>query len=348
MQRFEHPFVHYVQPGFLSDEEHEAAASAYEKLEFYEKHTDLFHFFQTNELCTRRELRFFVKKIEKWIKNIHKTRQRTWMNVFASLYFKDDYLLCHDDLVEHRKFAFSYYLDDFETGALIFYGGDAAEEAKRIRVEKNLLVVFEVSPVSFHEVATCEANGRKAITGWFNVEGCNRNLQPVAPAFSPRLFAGRCYALEIDLDDDFVFVPEICYDFCVASAKVEGPFYSRRVERLRLRDPVVFSLAGFALLSADFYNFRKRDYVLLNDAINAIEGDVLDVWIVQRKGDGEAEEAAIKYVADDGCVFCEVPLVSCGVFCVRRRSRSVFVGRAAESFFLAHFVYKKAANADGE
>lgn len=348
MQRFEHPFVHYVQPGFLSSEEHEAASSAYEKLEFYEKHTDLFHFFQTNELCMHRKMRFFVEKIERWIKSIYRTRKKTWMNVFASLYFKNDYLLCHDDLVENRKFAFSYYLDDFGTGELVFYGGDAVEEAKRIRVEKNLLVVFEVSPASFHEVDTCETDGRKAITGWFNVKGCNRNLKSAPPVFSPRLFAGRCYPLKVELEDDFVYVPEIFYDFCIASTEVEGPFYSRRVERLRLQDPVVFSLEGFALLSADFYNFRKRDYVLLNDAINAIGSDVLDMWIVQRRAAGETENTAIKYVADDGCVDCEVPLVSSGIFCVRRCSRSVFVERAAESFFLAHLVYRKAARAVSE
>lgn len=348
MQRFEHPFVHYVQPGFLSNKEHETVSSAYQKLEFYEKYTDLFHFFQTNELCSCKEMRFFVNKTEKWMKSIYKTKRKTWMNVFASLYFRNNYLLCHDDLVENRKFAFSYYLDDFESGDLVFYGKDAVEEAKRIRVERNLLVVFEVSPTSFHEVDTCKTDGRKAITGWFNVEGCNRNLQSIVSVFSPRLYTGSCYPLEVELDDDFVYVPEICYDFCVASAELEGPFHSRRVERLSLQDPVVFSLKGFVLLSADFYNFRKHDYVLLNDTINAIGGDILDVWIVQRKVDDRTEKTAIKYIADDGCVFCEVPLVSCGIFCVRRRLRNVFVERAAESFFLAHFVYRRTVHAIGE
>jgi hypothetical protein len=40
----------------------------------------------------------------------------TFYNIFASHYFQGDYLLCHDDVVDDRKFAFSYYLEDHPSG----------------------------------------------------------------------------------------------------------------------------------------------------------------------------------------------------------------------------------------
>jgi len=40
-------------------------------------------------------------------------------------------------------------------------------------------------------------------------------------------------------------------------------------------------LKGYELYSADFMKFDKGDYILLNDPLNTIEGNILDVFIVQ-------------------------------------------------------------------
>ena len=38
-------------------------------------------------------------------------------------------MLCHDDIVEDRKYAFSYYLEDFEYGGeLVFFNKQANKE----------------------------------------------------------------------------------------------------------------------------------------------------------------------------------------------------------------------------
>lgn len=42
---------------------------------------------------------------------------------------------------------------------------------KRIKVKKNTLAIFEVSDISYHEVDYTKEDGRKAITGWFNIRG---------------------------------------------------------------------------------------------------------------------------------------------------------------------------------
>lgn len=98
-------------------------------------------------------------------------KQDTFYNMFASYYFKGDYLLCHDDVIEDRLYAFSYYLEDHDSADLVLLNKDANKEVKRIKVKKNTLAIFQVSDVSYHEVDYCDTDGRKAITGWFNIKG---------------------------------------------------------------------------------------------------------------------------------------------------------------------------------
>jgi len=74
----------------------------------------------------------------------------TTYNIFASYYFNGDYLLCHDDVVEDRKYAFSYYLEDHLSADLVLYDETATKVGKRIKVKKNTLAIFEVSAISYH------------------------------------------------------------------------------------------------------------------------------------------------------------------------------------------------------
>jgi Rps23 Pro-64 3,4-dihydroxylase Tpa1-like proline 4-hydroxylase len=62
--------------------------------------------------------------------------------MFASYYFKGDYLLCHDDVIEDRLYAFSYYLEDHDSADLVLLNKDANKEVKRIKVKKNTLAIF--------------------------------------------------------------------------------------------------------------------------------------------------------------------------------------------------------------
>lgn len=47
-QKFTTPFLHYSIPNFLNEESYAKIVNAYNHLEFMEKESDLFHFFQTN------------------------------------------------------------------------------------------------------------------------------------------------------------------------------------------------------------------------------------------------------------------------------------------------------------
>lgn len=53
------------------------------------------------------------------------------------------------------------------------------------------MAIFEVSNYSYHEVDYANTDGRKAITGWFNIKGLGKNrvhktLPPYVPYIPPK------------------------------------------------------------------------------------------------------------------------------------------------------------------
>ena len=170
MKEFKKPFLHYAFENFLSTKDHKQIMDAYNHFEFFEKESDLFHFYQTNELANDPSVGFLKKELNKVFGQLCPLKDTSY-NIFASMYFKGDYLLCHDDVVDDRKYAFCYYLEDHPSGDLVFFDETATKEVKRLKVQKNLLVIFEVSNISYHEVALSKHNGRKAVTGWLNKKG---------------------------------------------------------------------------------------------------------------------------------------------------------------------------------
>ena len=159
------PYEHIIIDNFLSETEFDAVLDVYKNEKFKELSTDLFSFLQSNEIEDK--LTNFVKKVEK----IVNSEQKYFYTCFASFYRKNDFLLCHDDCVDSREYAFTFYLDDFSSGELVLYENDCLTESKVIEVKKNRIVIFKVSRESFHEVKKCKNDGRKALTGWLNVEG---------------------------------------------------------------------------------------------------------------------------------------------------------------------------------
>ncbi|XP_054706181.1 prolyl 3-hydroxylase OGFOD1-like isoform X2 [Uloborus diversus] len=101
---------------------------------------------------------------------------QTMTNASRMLHHRDDHLLCHDDLLEDRRIAFIYYLtSDWsleDGGSLDLFeamNGEPGEIKESIVPELNKFVFFEVSPVSFHQVAEVKTeNKRLAISGWFH------------------------------------------------------------------------------------------------------------------------------------------------------------------------------------
>lgn len=51
-------------------------------------------------------------------------------------------MLCHDDVVDDRKYAFIYYLVDHPSAELVLYDETATKIVKKVKVRKNLLAIF--------------------------------------------------------------------------------------------------------------------------------------------------------------------------------------------------------------
>jgi hypothetical protein len=78
---------------------------------FEEKHSDLFHFYQSKELADQPALSpFKAKLLQQYRKLRPSSKKDVYFHIFASYYLKGDYLLVHDDLVADRDIAFSFYL----------------------------------------------------------------------------------------------------------------------------------------------------------------------------------------------------------------------------------------------
>lgn len=126
MKRFESPYVHYTYENYLDKTTMAQVASVYNHLQFFEKESDLFHFFQTNELAEDSSLSFFKDKLKSTFGQLCSLKDTSY-NIFASMYFKGDYLLCHDDVVDDRKYAFCYYLEDHPSADLVLFDETATK-----------------------------------------------------------------------------------------------------------------------------------------------------------------------------------------------------------------------------
>lgn len=174
-----HPFQHAILPHFLNDEALHALLKTLQQEEFLEKNSDLFTFFQTNDLTTsensmlKQTHAFLEGPMRDWLK--HAGITTTHADMHATLYEDTHYLLPHDDRLENRKIAYLLYLSSLgkdEGGQLCLYNSKDSRPttiAKKILPQANTLILFQVSAVSFHEVKeVLGKNQRITLGGWFH------------------------------------------------------------------------------------------------------------------------------------------------------------------------------------
>ena len=149
---------------------------------FQRKESDLFQFKQTPDFRSTSNLllqdfRNFLSSSEfvHYLNHITNTKCRVGkIDMAGTLYEDTDFLLCHDDLLEHRAIAFFYYLSDMTLkngGTLNLYSSGQKQPttiAAKIQPRANTFAFFKVSANSFHSVAEVLAGPRLAISGWFH------------------------------------------------------------------------------------------------------------------------------------------------------------------------------------
>lgn len=173
-------------------------------LGFKQKLNDLHDFFQSPDLI-KSPLETFIKispslesiipsmtnSIKSWKETLFKLTDITLNNTIdcaCQIYKTGGRLLCHDDALEGRRIAYILYLVDEEWseadgGALELFttdlkNGHPDHVAMRITPKQNLLAFFEVTPISYHQVAEVMAKKnkpRRSMTGWFH--GPNPNYK---------------------------------------------------------------------------------------------------------------------------------------------------------------------------
>lgn len=178
------PYSHGILTDFLREDTIVALFTALTKEAFIHKECDLFSLSQTadfsnsdNELLKKFYLFASSKEFASFMQRLTGlTMIPGALDLAGSLYASGDYLLCHDDRVEDRKIAYVLYLSkDFEKkdGAEFVVFNHQKKRPTTIAYTYpplwNSLMVFEVSPVSFHMVAeNLSSKKRYAIGGWLH------------------------------------------------------------------------------------------------------------------------------------------------------------------------------------
>ena len=216
------PFAHVVVndafgPNVVSD----ALRRELSSLDFHVKSNDLYEFFQSDDLkgcestCVARVRNLlYSDRFVQFVRDVTGVDDidASVVDVSACVYRSGGYLACHDDELDSRRVAFVLYLVDEEWsvtedgGALDLYDVNTATMMPRDIVRSiapawNSLVLFEVCPESYHQVAlvTSAKKPRLTISGWFHGTPPSRPprqelpvdvpFAPFTPSAAPSLLA---------------------------------------------------------------------------------------------------------------------------------------------------------------
>uniref|UniRef100_A0A1E1XA86 uS12 prolyl 3-hydroxylase n=1 Tax=Amblyomma aureolatum TaxID=187763 RepID=A0A1E1XA86_9ACAR len=153
-------------------------------IEFHAKNNDLYKFHQSDDLQNfdTPYIHAFRKCLEgtlaPWLRDVTGVPLDGTISLTCSKYSYTDVLLCHDDELEGRRIAFILYLTPSWTstdgGSLDLFdidiNGQPRDIVHNIVPRFNSFAFFEVSPVSFHQVAEVlsEDKVRISVGGWFH------------------------------------------------------------------------------------------------------------------------------------------------------------------------------------
>ncbi|KAH7970758.1 hypothetical protein HPB49_015324 [Dermacentor silvarum] len=166
-------------------------------IEFHTKNNDLYKFHQSDDLQNfdTPYIHAFRKCLEgtlaPWLRDVTGIPLDGSISLTCSKYSYTDILLCHDDELEGRRIAFILYLTPGWTsedgGSLDLFdtdsNGQPRDIVRSILPRFNSFAFFEVSPVSFHQVAEVlsEDKVRLSVGGWFHGPPVSRPEPYVEP-----------------------------------------------------------------------------------------------------------------------------------------------------------------------
>eukprot|EP00698_Gefionella_okellyi_P006382 TRINITY_DN15738_c0_g1_i1.p1 TRINITY_DN15738_c0_g1~~TRINITY_DN15738_c0_g1_i1.p1 ORF type:complete len:464 (-),score=100.20 TRINITY_DN15738_c0_g1_i1:47-1438(-) len=198
----DHPFHHVICRDFLDEDFLSKVKAELLEEEYIEKDSDLFSFQQSNDLKGSTQagisaLRSLLYSPE-FLGVMSKVTGIALNNTvdMASIRFtQTGNLLCHDDDLAGRRIAYIIYLvpkdwSEADGGSLDLFSvdgnGEPAGVVKKLVPAWNTFTFFEVSPVSFHQVAEIVSadKERLSISGWFHGEPFARPAPHEEPAIA--------------------------------------------------------------------------------------------------------------------------------------------------------------------
>ncbi|KAF7660591.1 hypothetical protein LDENG_00279300 [Lucifuga dentata] len=195
------PFPHCIIHNFIQNESFvENLHRELQELNFHEKSNDLYKFKQSDDLRKRTEphitglRKVLFGRFRSWLGEVLGVEMEPTVDISCARYEYTDVLLCHDDELEGRRVAFILYLvptwHKSDGGTLDLYATDGNFQpqsiVKSLVPSWNTLVLFEVSPVSFHQVSEVLSQDkcRLSLSGWFHglsLERPPRHIEPPVP-----------------------------------------------------------------------------------------------------------------------------------------------------------------------
>ena len=199
------PFPHiHIKNLFPSEFLHQVKEELLQA-DYVMKRNDLYDFLQTDALRSMKnnasaKLRDYIYSTEfrKWIERITGVETYDTIDLSAAQYTTGSHLLCHDDDLAARRIAYIIYLvpenwAKEDGGSLDLYNttndGMPDSITARLIPQWNSIAFFEVSPISFHQVAEvttfttaqAEKGSRMSISGWFHGKPGKRPPMPILP-----------------------------------------------------------------------------------------------------------------------------------------------------------------------
>ncbi|KAM0679668.1 Prolyl 3-hydroxylase ogfod1 [Glugoides intestinalis] len=344
------PFYFEVIDNFLPEDEVHEIVNLHSALDYKRLECDLYKFMQSSELAEEENFGFFRRRLDNIFgektandADVGILNEATYYTFFASNYLKGDFLLCHDDMIDERLYAFTFYIEDFSSGSLIIYENDCQTVHNEIAIKANRLVIFKVSEKSFHEVSLCREDGRKAISGWLNRKGHINVASQVDESHTIRedteLFdfdissLGFLYGPDSALELEFTDITDV-----EESRSIQGPFTNRRV--FQVFQGVLYAprIPGYELLSTESLFLDDDSYILLNDKVNTEVEEVLDVFIFREE---KHPVNLLHFVNSDNQADVVLDANDGHMLIVSRFGRQLYIPRIPKEIYLKHFIYKR-------
>lgn len=187
------PFTCTILSNFISNSEFlENLKESLYSLDFAEKNNDLYKFHQSNDLKKSKDPHIVALRellygsFLGWLREVTGIDLDDTIDMSCARYESTDILLCHDDQLESRKIAYIYYLvppnwQAEDGGTLDLFSTEnrhPGDIVKSLVPKWNNFVFFEVSTISFHQVAEIitDEKCRLSISGWFHSSVKNKEI----------------------------------------------------------------------------------------------------------------------------------------------------------------------------